>query len=193
MIQNRRVLLSLLLLLATGLSGQMSGQQQQPEPPKPEAKPLESTASKPEESRPLPVDPKSFAIGAEDILYIQVWRENDFTRQVIVRPDGKITMPLVGEIQAAGLTPDQLTTHVTEGLTKYLNNPQVSVTVLQVNSRKYYITGGINKPGAYPLVVPTKVLEALSSAGGFREFAKEDYHSAQGPASQVQLQGRDQR
>ena len=117
------------------------------------------------------VDPKTFQIGAEDIIYIQVWREPDFTRQVLVRPDGKITMPLIGEMDASGQTPDQLAAKLTEALNKYLNNPQVIVTVLQVNSKKYYIDGEVNRPGAFALAVPTRVLEALTNAGGFREFA----------------------
>jgi polysaccharide biosynthesis/export protein len=117
------------------------------------------------------VDPKTFQIGAEDILGIQVWREPDFSRQVIVRPDGKVTMPLIGELQASGLTPDQLATSLSESLSKYLNNPQVIVAVLQVNSKKYYITGEVMKPGSFPLVVPTRVMEALTAGGGFRDFA----------------------
>jgi polysaccharide export outer membrane protein len=169
-------ILSLCLFSAAGLYGQAPPPQQPPqtEAPKPQAaKPPETApaAKNPEETRPLAVDPKTFQIGAEDILFIQVWREQDFTRQAIVRPDGKITMPLIGEVQASGLTPDQLTTALAESLSKFLNNPQVNVTILAVNSKKYYITGEVNRPGAFPLAVPTKVLEALSSAGGFREFA----------------------
>jgi polysaccharide biosynthesis/export protein len=117
------------------------------------------------------VDPTSFKIGPEDVLFVQVWREPDFTRQVMVRPDGKITMPLIGEIAAADLTPDQLTVSLVKSLGEYLNKPEVLVSVLQVNSKKYFITGEVNRSGAFPLVVPTRVLEALSSAGGFREFA----------------------
>ena len=164
-------ILSVCLFVAGSLFAQTTGQQ--PEAPKPQAaKPAEAPGTKPpEESKPMPVDPKTFQIGAEDILFIQVWREPDFTRQVIVRPDGKITMPLIADLDAAGLTPDQLTVQLTERLSKYLNNPQVGVTVIAVNSKKYYITGEVNRPGPFPLAVPTRVLEALSSAGGFREFA----------------------
>lgn len=126
---------------------------------------------KPEQVKPVAVDPKTYVIGAEDGLFIQVWRENDFTRAVMVRPDGKITMPLIGEIQASGLTPDQLGASLDQALSKYLNHPQSSVTVTGVNSHKYYITGEVNRPGSYPLAVPTRMLEALSNAGGFRDFA----------------------
>jgi polysaccharide export outer membrane protein len=140
----------------------------QPRSEQPSApKPLEDAAK----TTPAAVDPNTFKIGAEDVLFIQVWREPDFTRSVVVRPDGKITMPLVGEIQAAGLTPIGLGKVVTEALTKYLNNPDVNVTVLQVNSKKYYIMGEVNRPGSFPLITPTRVLEALTNAGGFHEFA----------------------
>lgn len=117
------------------------------------------------------VDPNKYSIGAEDILYIQVWREQDFTRMVAVRPDGKITMPLLGELQAAGETPMQLTKDLTEKLGNYVNRPDVTVTVEQVRSKKYYIDGLVARPGEYSLVTPTRVLEALSKAGGFQEFA----------------------
>ena len=126
----------------------------------------------PDEVRKIPaVDPKTFQIGSEDLLAIQVWREPDLSRQVIVRPDGKITMPLIAEVQASGLTPDQLAASLAESLSKFLNNPQVIVSVLQVNSKKYYVTGEVSKPGSFPLVVPTRVLEALTASGGFRDFA----------------------
>jgi polysaccharide export outer membrane protein len=117
------------------------------------------------------VDPNKYSIGAEDVLYIQVWREPDFTRPVAVRPDGKITMPLIGEMQASGLTPVQLTKSLTDKLGTYVNHPDVTVTVMEVRSKKYYIDGLVNHPGEFPLVTPTRVLEALSKAGGFQEFA----------------------
>ncbi len=162
---------SLCLLLASGLMAQAP---RQAEPPKPEpVKPADVTPLKPgdETKTPVGVDPTTFQIGAEDILYIQVWRQPDFSRQAIVRPDGRITMPLIGDVQATGLTPDELTKSLTKALAEYLNTPQVIVSVLSVNSKKYYITGEVNRPGSAPLVVPTHVLEALSSAGGFRDFA----------------------
>jgi polysaccharide export outer membrane protein len=118
-----------------------------------------------------PVDPKSYEIGAEDILHVHVWKEPDLTRGVQVRPDGKITLPLVGDLQAAGTTPEQLTEEIVEALAKYINKPVVTVSVHQVLSRKYYITGAVNRPGQFSLVVPTTVLEALTNAGGFGAFA----------------------
>jgi polysaccharide export outer membrane protein len=117
------------------------------------------------------IDPNKYLIGPEDILYIRVWREPDFTGPVVVRPDGKITMPLVGELQAGGVTPLQLQKTLTDALTKLLNNPDVTVSVTDVRSKKYYIDGEVYKSGAFPLITPTTVLEALSNAGGFKEFA----------------------
>jgi polysaccharide export outer membrane protein len=118
-----------------------------------------------------PVDPGKYQIGAEDLLFIRVWREPDFTLPVAVRPDGKITMPLIGEVRAAGQTPLQLTAALQQMLTQYLNNPDVNVFVTEVRSKKFYIDGEMYKPGAFALVTPTSILEALSRGGGFREFA----------------------
>jgi polysaccharide biosynthesis/export protein len=116
---------------------------------------------------------KSYVIGAEDVLMIGVWRDTEVSKQVVVRPDGKITLPLLGDIQAAGTTPEALTQVVYDGLSKLktLDKSEVTVAVVQVNSKKYFINGEIIKPGAYPLLIPTTVLEALVNAGGFRDFA----------------------
>ncbi len=118
-----------------------------------------------------PVSDNVYVIGAEDVLNISVWHEAELTRQLIVRPDGKITMPLVNELTAAGLTPAQLSAAITKELMKVMVAPEVSVSVQQVNSKKYYIQGEVNKPGAYPLTVPTTIMEGLANAGGFRDFA----------------------
>lgn len=118
-----------------------------------------------------PLDPKNYVIGAEDLLLIRVWREPELSGQFPVRPDGRISLPLVNEIAAAGLTPEQLSAAITRGLEKYMKQPEVSVAVVQVNSKKYFVIGEVMKPGPYPLTVPTTVLEALITAGGFRDFA----------------------
>ncbi|HYP05191.1 MAG TPA: polysaccharide biosynthesis/export family protein [Bryobacteraceae bacterium] len=118
-----------------------------------------------------PVDPKTYVIGAEDILMIRVWREPDLSNAVQVRPDGKITMQLIGEIMAAGETPEGLKNKITEALQEHIIKPDVFVSLQAVQSKKYYITGEVNRTGTFPLVVPTTVLEALTNAGGFREFA----------------------
>jgi len=117
------------------------------------------------------VDPHVYVIGGEDVLYVRVWREMDFTGSYIVRPDGKITIPLVGDMQAAGLTPERLGEQLKQALAEFINAPDVNVTVSQVNSKKFYISGNVVKPGEYPLVLPTRVFDALSNSGGFRDFA----------------------
>lgn len=120
---------------------------------------------------PEAVDPHTYQIGPEDVLFLRVWREPDFTFPVAVRPDGKITIPLVGEVDAAGETPTQLTDDLTARLGKYINHPDVSVSVTDVRSKKYYIDGEVNRPGSFALVTRTTVLEALSHSGGFKDFA----------------------
>ncbi len=134
------------------------------------AKPDVSEASK---TAPLPaaVDPHSYTLGPDDVIYVRVWREPDLSAQLAVRPDGKITMPLINEIQAGGLTPIQLANRIGEALSKYINDPQVMVQVQAVRSKRYYISGEVMRPGMYPLSVPTTVFEALTMAGGFRDFA----------------------
>jgi polysaccharide export outer membrane protein len=118
-----------------------------------------------------PVDPKTYLIGTEDILQIRVWREPDLSGPVLVRPDGKITLPLIGDLQASGVTPEKLTAVITEGLSKFVTNPEVMVKVEAVNSKQYFMSGQVQRPGKYPLVVPTTVLEAISIAGDLRDYA----------------------
>jgi polysaccharide export outer membrane protein len=117
------------------------------------------------------VDPKTYEIGAQDILSIKVWREQDFTGLYTVRPDGKITLPLIGDVQASGLTPERLGEQLKQGLSNFINSPDVSVSLQTVGSKKFYITGEVNRPGEYVLAIPTKVFDALSNSGGFRDFA----------------------
>ena len=123
-------------------------------------------------SLPAPVDPKTFVLGPEDVISVRVWREPDLSGLVALRPDGHITLPLIGEVQAGGLTPVQLAARVTEQLSQYINRPEVMISVQMVRSKRYYVTGEVLRSGAFPLVVPTTVLEALMQTGGFREFAK---------------------
>ena len=117
------------------------------------------------------VDPNSYVIGVQDVLSIRVWREQDFSGTYIVRPDGKITLPLIGDVQSAGLTPSRLSEQLKVALADYINHPDVTVTLQQVNSKKYFITGEVMRAGEFSLVVPTRIFDALSNAGGFREFA----------------------
>jgi polysaccharide export outer membrane protein len=113
----------------------------------------------------------NYVIGPQDVLDISVWKEADLTRSVPVRPDGKISMPLLNDVQAAGLTPMQLTAQITTGLKKFVSDPQVTVVVTAINSQRIYILGEVNRAGAFPLLPGMTMLEALSSAGGFTIFA----------------------
>jgi polysaccharide biosynthesis/export protein len=170
-----RLALTAAILMVAGLTA--ASQTKPPEPKANEPKqqspatPSPNSPEKTAESSAAAVDPNKYLIGPEDILFIRVWREPDFTLPAAVRPDGKITMPLVGDVQAGDQTPMQLTKTITELLGKYLNNPDVNVIVTDVRSKKYYIDGEVLKPGTYLLVTPTTVLEALSNCGGFRDFA----------------------
>jgi polysaccharide export outer membrane protein len=113
-----------------------------------------------------------YKIGPQDVLRIDVWKEPDISRVAPVRPDGRISLPLVNDVQAAGLTPTQLAAILTEGMKKFITNPQVTVSVSEINSRRVYVTGEVTKPGAFPLMPNMTVLQALSSSGGFSQFAK---------------------
>jgi len=113
-----------------------------------------------------------YKIGPQDMVRVDVWKEPEITRTIPVRPDGKISLPLLNDVQASGLTAIQLSNSIHDGLTKYLNNPQVTVTVTEINSRRVYVTGEVNRPGVIPLLPDMTILQALSSAGGFTQFAK---------------------
>ena len=114
-----------------------------------------------------------YLIGAEDILNIYVWKEPDLTQDVTVMPDGKIAFPLVGEIQAEGRTVMELKQVVTERLRDYVTAPEVAVVVREIRSRRVYTLGKLNSPGPYYLAPGMTVMQALSTAGGFAEWADE--------------------
>ena len=136
-------------------------------PPEPIRVPLSVGA----DSTGLPLDPRTYVIGPEDILNIRVWREEQLSGPRGVRPDGKITIPLVHDVQAAGLTPERLSVQLKQALEEYIRSPDVVVEVLQVNSKHFSIQGEVNRPGMFPLVVPVHVFDALNLASGFHEFA----------------------
>jgi polysaccharide export outer membrane protein len=114
----------------------------------------------------------TFVIGNDDVLAINVWKEPDISRSIPVRSDGKISLPLVGEVQAAGLTPLKLEKDIAEKLKSYISEPEVSVMVQQVNSQKFNVLGQVTKPGTYVIANSPTVLDAIALAGGFRDFAK---------------------
>ena len=165
-----RNVVSVVLTLLCGLLalGPAVAQNQAPPPNRSDAS---TTAPVKSDSASVAVDPKTYVIGAQDILMIKVWREMDFTGPYTVRPDGKISMPLVGDVQASGLTPERLGDQLKQALSNFINSPDVSVSLQTVGSKKFYITGEVNRAGEYTLATPTKVFDALSNAGGFRDFA----------------------
>ncbi len=114
----------------------------------------------------------SFVIGNDDLLAINVWKEPDISRSIPVRSDGKISLPLAGEIQAAGRTPLKLEQDIAARLKNYISEPEVTVIVQQINSQKINVLGMVAKPGSYPLTNSATVLDAIAVAGGFRDFAK---------------------
>jgi polysaccharide biosynthesis/export protein len=116
-------------------------------------------------------DDPNYVIGPQDVLDISVWKEPELTRAVPVRPDGKISMPLLNDVQAEGRTPLQLAADITTGLKKFVTDPQVTVIVTTINSQRVFILGEVNHAGAYPLLPNMTVLQALSSAGGFTIYA----------------------
>jgi polysaccharide biosynthesis/export protein len=115
----------------------------------------------------------SFVIGDDDMLAVNVWKEPDISRSLPVRSDGKISLPLVGEVQAAGETPLKLEQEIAAKLKNYIEEPEVTVIVQQINSQKFNILGLVSRPGAYPLTTTATVLDAIALAGGFRDFAKQ--------------------
>ena len=116
---------------------------------------------------------EEFVIGTGDVLAINVWKETEVSRVVPVRSDGRISLPLVGEIQAGGHTPKQLETEISAKLKDYVSEPEVTVIVQEIKSQKFNVLGMVMKPGSYVLTNPTTVLDAIAMAGGFRDFAKQ--------------------
>lgn len=115
----------------------------------------------------------TYAIGADDVLAINVWKEPELTRAVPVRSDGKISLPLIGELQAAGATPKQLEEDIAKKLTSYVSEPEVTVIVQEIRSRKFNVLGMVARPGSFPITHTMTVLDAIAVAGGFRDFAKQ--------------------
>lgn len=135
------------------------------------SEPTQATPAQAEVPAKSATDDPDYIIGQDDVLDISVWKEPDITRRVPVRPDGKISIPLLNDVQAAGLTPMQLRATITEGLRKFLTEPQVTVVVVGINSRRVYVMGEVRGPGPVALVANMTVLQALTAAGGLGEFA----------------------
>ncbi len=164
MIQSRRFGVGGLILLGV----LVGGAQAQDAKAKPQAA-TEVTAPAPAPP-PAGVAPADYVIGAEDTLHVSVWKEPDLTATLPVRPDGKISLPLLNDVQAAGLTPMQLADSLTVKLKKYVADPQVTVVVTQMNSQKVFLLGEVLHTGAVPLLPNMTVLQVLATAG-FSQFA----------------------
>ncbi|HEY6214762.1 MAG TPA: polysaccharide biosynthesis/export family protein [Vicinamibacterales bacterium] len=120
---------------------------------------------------PTPADEPTYVIGPGDVLTVQFWHEKDMSAEVVVRPDGNITLPLLNDVHAAGLTPDQLRRQVLVGAAHYIEDPAATVAVKEINSRKVFVTGLVEKPGPYALSGSTTVIQLIAMAGGLKEFA----------------------
>ena len=117
------------------------------------------------------VPPGEFLLGPEDVLIVTVWKNQDLSREVVIRPDGMISMPLIGDVPAANLTANNLAKRISDRLTEYMASPIVSVQLKEVNSYFIYVLGEVSKPGKYPLKSYANVMQGISLAGGFAQFA----------------------
>ena len=142
----------------------------------------QGTQAPPKQTSPKPASlvvapavpaPPGYVIGPDDVLQVLYWREKEVSAEVVVRPDGMISLPLLNDVKAAGLTPEQLRDAVNEAAKKFFEDPSVTINIKAINSRKVFITGSVAKPGPYPLFAPTTVLQLISMAGGLTEFAKQ--------------------
>lgn len=147
-----------------------------------------AAAAKTDEPKSVAVD-SSYTIGPEDVINVAVWKEPDFSGTVPVRPDGKISLALIGDVQAAGKTPEQLTSDLTGLLKKYIAEPRVTVTVTAINSRKVYLLGEVNRPGPVIMTPSMTVLQAIAAAGGPTAYAntKKMYVLRKDGANQTKL------
>jgi len=179
---NRAIFLLTLLVLLGAWVGVASGQSSTDSASA--AKPMLPDSAEPATSaqpaapdttppRVADVHPDSFIIGVEDILNINVWKEGELSKVLPVRPDGMITLPLIGEIKATGLTPVQLQEQISTLLKKFMADPQVTVIVAEVHSLTFNVVGQVLKPGYYPLTRRMTVLDAIALSGGFQPFAKQ--------------------
>ncbi len=177
---NRKLTVSFLitgLLACAAADARQAAQQAKPPATAPQAPAQATPATAPKPIPPLVpatpvVPPAGYVIGPDDVLQVQFWREKDMSSEVTVRPDGMISLPLLNEVQAAGLTPEQLRDKVNELAKKFLQeDPTVTVVIKAINSRKVFITGSVGRPGTYPLTAPTTVLQLIAMAGGLAEFA----------------------
>lgn len=117
---------------------------------------------------------QQYLIGLGDIIEVQVWKEPDLTKKLVVRLDGRISLPLAGDIMAAGQSPEELAKNIEKRLSAFIEEPSVSVTLEQSTSRRYYVIGQIDKPGEFTIDTPLTILQVIARSGGFQEWAKKD-------------------
>lgn len=145
---------------------------QQNVPPAPAAQSVPATAEAAAAPRPSdPAVPSGYVIGADDLLSIVFWKDKDMSAEARVRPDGRIALPLINEVQAAGLTPEELQKKITEESRKYMEDASITIVVREINSRRVFITGEVSKPGPYALTSPITVMQLIAVAGGLRDYA----------------------
>jgi polysaccharide biosynthesis/export protein len=155
-----------LLIVIACLTASTLGASDQLPPLAKEAVPAVSEVRVPTPAPP----PPGYVIGQGDRLSIVFWKDTEITSEVVVRPDGRISLPLLNDIDAAGLTPDQLRAKLLDAAGRFIADPAATVVVKEIHSRRIFITGNVDKPGAYPLTGPTTVLQLIAMAGGLREF-----------------------
>ena len=131
-------------------------------------------ATKPADTPKAVAIPMGYIVGDSDVIHVNVWKEPEVSQTVVVRTDGNISLPLINEVKVSGLTPLQIQDMVAEKLKNFLNNPQVTVTVIEIRSKRAFITGEVARPGTYSLNAETSVLQLIAQAGGFTPFAKKD-------------------
>ncbi len=125
-------------------------------------------------TKPAEIVPAGYLVGDSDVIHVNVWKEPEVSQTVVVRTDGNISLPLINEVKVSGMTPLQIQDLVAEKLKGFLNNPQVTVTVIEIRSKRAFITGEVSRPGTYSLNAQTTVLQLIAQAGGFTPFAKKD-------------------
>ena len=169
------------LLLSTPLLAQ-APKSNAPAPVPTQQKPAQPNPAQPNPAQPNPAQPavvrpadvmvpSDYVIGADDVLGIVYWRDKEMSTDARVRPDGRIAIPLINEVMASGLTPEQLQKKITEESKKYMEDASITIVVKEINSLKVFITGEVGKPGPYPLTSATTVIQLISLAGGLREYA----------------------
>ena len=169
-----KLALTLCLLAGLAFSAAMWGQAADPNQSgtAPDAAATAPPPAQPDQAADGPRAGDTYVIGDDDVLAINVWKELELTRVVTVRSDGRISLPLAGEVQAAGRTPPQLEQEITNRLRGFITDPQVTVIVQEIKSQKFNILGQVVKPGSYPFTTGTTVVDAVATAGGFKDFAK---------------------